>query len=69
MSFDAPIPTHADSEYTVLCGWCRSVLSQGPRDSEISHGICPPCMEKFFGEELNPETDFEPRRSRRHEGK
>jgi len=40
------------SEMKTICAWCQTHL-RGPKIStEISHGICPPCLQQRF-EDLN----------------
>jgi hypothetical protein len=31
---------------TIQCAWCKLIMRLGTT-GEISHGICPPCSEKF----------------------
>jgi PAS domain-containing protein len=34
----------------IICAWCQKTLAEdyGPK-AEVSHGICPDCMENLFG--------------------
>ena len=32
---------------TTVCAWCKGVIHRG--EGKVSHGICAPCREKWFG--------------------
>jgi hypothetical protein len=32
---------------TIVCAWCKGVVRKG--NVKVSHGICRPCRERFFG--------------------
>lgn len=32
----------------VVCAWCNAVITDGPDDTNVSHGICGPCEKKYL---------------------
>jgi hypothetical protein len=34
---------------TIVCAWCSGVVRKG--NVKLSHGICRPCRERFFGKQ------------------
>jgi hypothetical protein len=40
------------SEFKVVCAWCQKHMRGPEISSDVSHGICPPCLQERF-EELN----------------
>jgi hypothetical protein len=48
---------------TIICAWCNKVKRSDDDPGEVSHGICPSCMEKVLAESgIN--KDSESRRER-----
>lgn len=43
---------------TKVCAWCDKVLFQGDPDAEISHGICPECVEVFLRRDVDTLQTF-----------
>lgn len=35
--------------FKIVCAWCDTVLVFAPSPTPISHGICPPCVERVTG--------------------
>lgn len=48
MNSELKISLRKPRTFTILCGWCDVVIYQADKNAEISHGICPDCMKKFF---------------------
>ena len=36
----------APEKLTVVCAWCKQVVTPAPDGTEITHTICPPCLER-----------------------
>lgn len=32
----------------VICAWCGRIITDGPDDSDVSHGICTPCEKRYL---------------------
>lgn len=41
-----------------VCAWCATVLEEGDKGSETTHGICPECAAHFFDGDAASLKDF-----------
>ena len=44
----------------VVCAWCGVTIRSTGKEGGTSHGICPPCRDRFFGEGVGDPVEANP---------